>query len=128
MEFRAFKREDLNQIIRLCEAEGWQSYTADPERTRRALSGSGVITVVAIEDGKVLGFAQLLTDGAIRAYLANMVVDSSRRESGIGRRLVEEVFARCNAVYIDLLSTDGAGAFYETFPHQRFPGYRLRTN
>jgi len=87
-----------------------------------------VITVVAIEDGKVLGFAQLLTDSAIRAYLANMVVDSSRRRSGIGRRLVEEVFARCNAVYIDLLSTDGAGAFYETFPHQRFPGYRLRTN
>jgi len=125
LEFRTFERRDLNDVIGLCKAERWESYVVDPERTYRALSAPGVITVVAVEKGKVLGFAQSLTDGAIRAYLANMVVLTSKRGSGIGRRLVQEVLARSKAVYIDLLSTDGSDAFYEKFPHHRFPGYRL---
>ena len=125
MEFRTYERRDLNDVIRLCEAERWESYVADPERTHRALSAPGVITVVAAKEGTAIGFAQLLTDGAIRAYLANMVVAASERGSDIGRRLIQEVFARSNPVYIDLLSTDGSDRFYEGLPHRRFPGYRL---
>src|SRR5271166_228744 len=67
-----------------------------------ALSAPGVITVVAVEEGSVVGFAQLLTDCAIRAYLADMVVVTRKRGSGIGRRLVQEVFARSTAAYIGL--------------------------
>jgi len=125
MEFRTFERRDLSDVIRLCEAEGWESYVADPERTYCALSAPGVVTVVAAEEGGVVGFAQLLTDGAIRAYLANMAVAAGKRRSGIGRRLIQEALSRSNLAYIDLLSTDGADAFYERFPHRRFPGYRL---
>jgi len=125
MDFRTYERRDLNDVIGLCEAERWESYVADPERTHRALSAPGVITVVAAKEGRAIGFAQLLTDGAIRAYLANMVVATSERGSGIGRRLIQEVFARSNPVYIDLLSTDGSDAFYEGLPHRRVPGYRL---
>jgi len=125
MEIRAFERRDLDQTIRLCRAEGWESYCADPERTYRALSASNVICLVAVENEKVCGFAQCLTDGAIRAYLANMVVEADKRGTGVGKRLVEEILARCNAVYVDLLSTEGAHGFYEGFPHQKFVGYRI---
>lgn len=125
MEYRVFERKDLSEVIRLCEVEGWESYVSDPERTYRALCGSGEVTVVAVEDSAVFGFAQLLTDGAIRAYLADVLVAASKRGLGIGRRLIREVFERSNPVYIDLLSTDNSEAFYEKFPHQRFPGYRL---
>ena len=82
MEFRTFERQHLDGVIRICKAEGRESYY-DPERTFRALSGAGVITVVAIETQTVLGFAQVLTDGAIRAYLANMAVVSGRRARGL---------------------------------------------
>ncbi len=125
VEFRTFERRDLNDVIELCKAEQWESYVSDPERTYRALCGPGVITVVAVEEDDVLGFAQLLTDGAIRAYLANMAVVAGKRRSGIGRRLVREVFARSTAVYIDLLSADGSSQFYEGFEHRQLPGYRL---
>ena len=81
--------------------------------------------MVAAEDHKVLGFAQCLTDGAIRAYLANMVVDAGRRGTGIGKMLVNEILARCHAVYVDLLSAEGAQGFYATFPHRTIPGYRI---
>ena len=125
MTIRAFERRDLKQVIRLCEAEGWDSYCADPERTYRALSSPNVICLVAAEGDQVVGFAQCLTDGAIRAYLANMVVEAGRRGTGIGKMLVNEVLAQCNAVYMDLLSAEGAQGFYATFPHQTLPGYRI---
>ena len=125
MEFRTFERDHLDGVIRLCRTEGWESYFADPERTFQALSAPGVITIVAVENNGVLGFAQVLTDGAIRAYLANMVVTPHRRGSGIGRGLVEGAFARLNAVYVDLLSTGAADGFYERFEHRCFHGYRI---
>ena len=125
VEFRRFQAEDLEEIIDLCKPEGWDSYTADPERTFRALSAPGVITVVAVESGHVCGFAQLLTDGAIRAYLTNIVVAASMRGVGIGKRLVNELFVRAKPVYIDLLSTEGATSFYDTLPHRRLAGYRI---
>jgi hypothetical protein len=74
MEIRRFRSGDLDAVVGLCRAEGWDTYVADPERTCHALSAAGVITMVAVEDGNVCGFAQLLTDGAVRAYLANIVV------------------------------------------------------
>lgn len=122
---RRFHAGDLDAVIGLCKAEGWNSLVADPERACRALNAKGVITVVAVEDGNVCGFAQLPTDGAIRAYLANIVVASTKRGAGIGRRLVEELFLRAKPAYIDLLSTEGAASFYDALPHRRLPGYRL---
>lgn len=125
MELRTFERAHLDGVIRICGVEGWDSYTGDAERTFRALSSSGVVTVVAVENDEVLGFAQVLTDGAIRAYLANMVVAKDRRGSGIGRKLIEAAFDRVTAVYVDLLAADDATGFYERFRYQKLPGYRL---
>jgi predicted N-acetyltransferase YhbS len=124
MELRTFERQDLDDIIGICKAEGWESYY-DPARTFRALSATGVITVVAVENQAVIGFAQVLTDGAIRAYLANMAVTSEQRGKGIGRQLIKEAIARLDAVYLDLLSTGDANGFYERLEHRRLPGYRL---
>lgn len=125
MEYVPFERQHLDGVIRLCEAEGWQSYLADPERTFSALSSPGVVTVVAVDEGQVVGFAQVLTDGAIRAYLADLAVASERRGSGIGRQLVRVAFSRIRAVYMDLLSTADAEGFYQRLRHHRLPGFRI---
>jgi GNAT superfamily N-acetyltransferase len=53
-------------------------------------------------------------------------VAAAHRRKGIGRRLVEEVFARTGATRIDLLSTEGADEFYASFAHRRVvQGIRL---
>lgn len=88
------------------------------------LSGPGVVTVVAVENDDVIGFAQVLSDGAIRSYLANMAVVRARRGAGIGRELLQAAFDRLTTVYVDLLSTGDANTFYERFPYQRLPWYR----
>ncbi|HEV8460998.1 MAG TPA: GNAT family N-acetyltransferase [Gaiellaceae bacterium] len=125
MEFVAFSEGHLPSVLRLCEAEGWPSFPADPARAVRALTAPGVVTVIAVEDGEVVGFAQLLTDGEIQAYLCGMVVATTARSRGIGTRLIEQAFARSGAQRIDLLALDESEGFYRSFGHRAMPGYRL---
>jgi len=125
MDYVAFDRGHLSGVLRLCEAEGWPTLPADPERAERALTAPGVITVVAVADGDVAGFAQMLTDGAIQAYLAVVAVAGSARGQGVGRRLVEEAFVRSGAQRVDFLALDDTEALYRAFAHRTLPGYRL---
>jgi ribosomal protein S18 acetylase RimI-like enzyme len=124
-DVRRFVSADLDGVIELCRAEGWESYFADRARTLRALTGPGVITIVATQEQEICGFAQMLSDGAIRAYLANIAVAAKWRGIGIGRRLIDELFAEARPLYVDLLATEPAGAFYDALPHRRLPGYRI---
>ena len=91
----------------------------------RVLTAPGVTTVVAHEQGQVIGFAEIFSDGEIQAYLAAMAVAEARRGEGIGRALVNEALRLAGGERIDVLSEDDALGFYETFPHLGKPGVRL---
>lgn len=124
-EICRFAREHLDVVLSLCEAEGWPSFPEDPERAMRVLTAPGVTTVVAIENDQVVGFAQVLSDGEIQAFLANLAVAHGERKKGIGRALVIEALRLAGGHRVDLLSEEGATAFYSSFPHFQKPGYRL---
>lgn len=113
----------VEPIARMCAQEGWESYH-DVAVARRSLTSPGSIVVVAVEDG-VVGFAHVQSDAAIHAHLSNLLVAPSHRRRGIGRRLVESAFALSGARYLDLVSTEGMHAFYRSFEHREFPGFRL---
>ncbi len=125
MDCVAFEPEHLGGVLRLCEAEGWRSLPEGPDRALRALTAPGVVAVVAVEGGEVIGFAQMLTDGEIHAYLCLVAVAESARGRGVGKRLVTEAFSRSGARRVDLLSLDESEAFYRSFAHRAIPGYRL---
>ena len=115
----------LDAVVALCAAEGWPSFPADPARAGRALVAPGVTSVVACDDRELLGFATMLSDGEIQAYLSLLVVTSSRRGEGIGGNLVREGFRRAGGQRVDLLAEDDAQGFYTSMPHRRRPGFRL---
>lgn len=125
IDVRPFEDAHLAGMLRLCEAEGWRSLPSDPERAKRVLTAPGVTTVVSYEGDEVTGFAQMLSDGEIQAFLACLVVAESHRDQGIGPALVREALRAAGGERIDLLSEPGAVLFYESFPHQRKPGFRL---
>ena len=108
----------------LCRAEGWPSLSIDPSRTLAALTAPGVISVVALADGEVVGFLQLLSDGVTRGYIPAMAVARSKRRAGVGRKLVEEAFVRSGLGRFDLL-TEEAEDFYRSFEHRQFAGFRI---
>ncbi len=124
MQYRLVTRDDLDGIIALCAAEGWPSYTADRDMTWRALTAPGVCTVVAVDGGEVMGFAQTQSDGVIQAHLSLIAIARHRRRQGIGRQLVEEALRRGGGKRLDLLS-EGGEDFYRSFHHRRLPGFRI---
>ncbi len=125
--YEEFARRHLDGVIELCRVEGWESYLQDNERTFRALTAPGAVTIVATMGGGALcGFAQILTDGQIRAYLTDVAVAAGARRQGIGTRLIEEAFARAGARYLDLLSDPAAEKMYESFDgYRRMQGFRI---
>ncbi|TVT59322.1 GNAT family N-acetyltransferase [Amycolatopsis rhizosphaerae] len=123
VEVVQFSRDHLAGVLALCEAESWPTYPADSARAEAALCAPGTLTLVAVDAGAVVGFAHALTDG-LRLYLAEIVTVARRRREGIARRLIGELFERSGVARVDLL-TDTADAFYATFPHRRFSGFRL---
>ncbi|HMO96285.1 MAG TPA: GNAT family N-acetyltransferase [Tepidiformaceae bacterium] len=120
-----FTADHLSGVLRLCEAEGWPSFPADPARALRILTAPGVTTVVALDGTAVVGFAEMFSDGELEAFLSNLAVDHEYRSRGIGRELVVEALRLAGGDRIDLLSEDDATGFYEKFPHFKKPGFRL---
>jgi hypothetical protein len=55
-----FSAAHLDDVIDLCEQQGWTTLLEDTQRTRAALLAPGAVT---IEDERVVGFAQALSDG-----------------------------------------------------------------
>lgn len=124
-EISKFTAGDLVGVLALCEAEEWPSFPEDPDRALRALTAPGVTTVVARDVGEVFGFAQLLSDGEIQAYLAAVVVAPGHRGQGAGKALIEAALSLAGGFRVDLLTDDGAVGFYDRLPHREKAGYRL---
>jgi ribosomal protein S18 acetylase RimI-like enzyme len=123
-EARRFRPVDLEGVIALCAAEGWPSFPEDPARALRALTAPGVTTVVAAEAGRVVGFAQLLSDGEIQAHLSLIAVHPDARRHGLARQLLRLALTEAGGYRIDLI-TDTAPEFYAAMPHRRLEGFRV---
>lgn len=74
-----------------------------------------------------IGFARVVTDGAIFSSVMDVVIDKRFRRQGYGSVLMEAVVAHPKvSPTICILSTRGAGAFYERFGFARGPDVMLR--
>lgn len=125
MKIVAYEPPHLDQILALCKAEGWVTFAANRARAARAMTNPGVTALVAIEEDRVLGFAQAVGDGAFGGYLCMLLVGEDARGHGIGKALVERTLVESGVLRLDLLSSEGAMSLYERFPHNRIPGFRL---
>lgn len=120
-----FAADHLDGVLELCRREGWPSLPDDPVRALRVLQAPGVTTVVACDGPLVVGFAELLSDGEIQAYLALLLVAEPYRRQGVARQLVHEALQRAGGLRIDLLSDKGSTGFYRSLPHRAYDGFRL---
>jgi ribosomal protein S18 acetylase RimI-like enzyme len=124
MEIRRYSEPDLPDILALCRLEGWPSLPENPLRANRVLTAPGVTTMVAAEDGTVIGFAQIQSDGEIQAHLSLIAVHADHRRRGIARALIRQGLKEAGGLRIDLI-TDSAPNFYGALPHVKMNGFRL---
>jgi ribosomal protein S18 acetylase RimI-like enzyme len=131
MRIVAYEPHHLDQILALCKAEDWTTFAGSRDRAARAMSNPGVTALVAIDDEvdpdgeRVLGFSQAVGDGAFGGYLCMLLVAEDSRGRGIGKALVERTLVESGVLRLDLLSSEGAMSLYESFPHNRIPGFRI---
>lgn len=107
--------------MELFKGERW-SYADDEQRTLRALTAPGSLTLIAVHEGHVRGIIQVLSDGEIQAFLALLLVDGAHRGAGIGRRLLSAVLAETHGLRLDVISC--ADGFYEQQGFRRVSGLR----
>jgi ribosomal protein S18 acetylase RimI-like enzyme len=124
VEVRPYRREDLEGVLKLCEAEGWPSFPADPPRAHRALTAPGVTSVVAAAGAEVVGFAQMLSDGEVQAHLSLIATAAAHRGQGVARRMLALALAQAGGQRVDLV-TDSAESFYSGLQHRRMAGFRI---
>jgi ribosomal protein S18 acetylase RimI-like enzyme len=131
MRIVAYEPHHLDQILALCKAEDWTTFAGSRDRAARAMGNPGVTALVAIDDEvgsdgeRVLGFSQAVGDGAFGGYLCMLLVAGDSRGRGIGKALVERTLVESGVLRLDLLSSEGAMSLYESFPHNRIPGFRI---
>lgn len=124
IEYVPFDEPHLDQMIQLATREGWPTLGKDRDRALRMMRAPAVVVFVARDDGRVVGYGRALSDGVF-AWLENIVVDGEYRGRGIGRRLIEEIFAQTSAERMDLLAVPEAEDFYGALPHRRMAGFRI---
>ena len=100
----SFDREiELQQLQDLLRQTGWANRRSI-EGIQAMLNGTPLI-LGAWEGDRLVGFVRVITDGIYRALIDDVVVEESKRGTGIGSELmqriterlagVEEVFLRC---------------------------------
>jgi GNAT superfamily N-acetyltransferase len=125
--YEAFEPTHGEAVAAFSRELDWPSYT-DPANARRALQAPGALTWVARCDGAVVGLAHLLTDGMVQAHLSLVGVVPAFRRRGIARVLIQRVFERSGAKWLDLAAAAGSEPFYRSFLFQECTGFRIYPN
>lgn len=118
----ALAPEDMN---RLRAAVGFR--TVAPEQARRALAHSFHV-VAALDGGRAVGYARVVSDGGFVFYIAEVVVEPAYQGQGVGRALMDRVMARVRAALapgerasVCLMAAKGREAFYAPYGFQTRP-------
>lgn len=105
--------------------EGWPN-PPSPETLHRLLAASYRISL-AVEDGRVVGIAQAISDGVLTAFIPMLEVHATHRGRGIGSALIRHLLAQLDHLYaVDLSCDDDLVPFYERLGYQRANAMVLR--
>ena len=118
----SFNRQiEPEQLLVLLRQTGWANQRSI-EGVQKMLQGTPLI-LGAWEGNRLVGFVRVITDGIYRALIDDVVVEESKRGTGIGSELmqrlierlagVEEVFLRCGERVV---------SFYEQHRFERSNG------
>ena len=119
--------EELPTTPEYRELRAQAGWGAIDEEIARQTVNAACYTVTLRRQGKLIGLARVMGDGALYFFLADLIVDPYLRGEGLGDRLMRAVtdyFDRCakSGATIALIPLHGGESFYERFGFARCPG------
>ena len=115
MELLETLSEELAGQLHALYQNEWWSAGRTREETTRVLEGSD-LTLALVEEGRLLGFARVLTDGVFKALIFDVIVAPEKRGSDLGRRLIDEIINHPTlggVKHFELYCRPGMVPFYE---------------
>lgn len=70
------------------------------------------LVLTAWYQGRLVGVARVLTDGALFSYLCDLAVEPDVQRLGIGRTLIDEIITKCQGTDIVLRDSSGSTSYY----------------
>ena len=112
IEVESWQPERLDEYLALYHSSGINRPLADRARMAKLFSGAN-LTLSARIDGKLVGLARCLTDGAFDCYISDLLVAGELQQQGIGRLLLQAVADTTGPqVQLLLLSAPTAMGYY----------------
>lgn len=112
---------DLDEVAALYRAStlAERRPVDDAERFADMVRNANLVIVARI-DGRLVGIARSITDGAYATYLSDIAVDVEFQHRGIGRDLIAKTREAAPRAKIVLLSAPAATGYY---PHIGFSAH-----
>lgn len=106
---------DVDTLHRWLSTDAYWAIGRPREVLERAIAGS--LNFGAYDDGRLVGYARVVTDRATFAWLCDVYVDPSARGAGVGVALMEAVLAELTDLQVrrTLLATADAHGLYAKF-------------
>ena len=92
IEYRSIQPADYEPVRQFLAGLGWERRVRDQLRFAKMMERADR-TVLALEAGRVVGFARALCDGVSNGYISMLAVAEDRRGQGIGREIVRRLTA-----------------------------------
>ncbi|MCX2861079.1 GNAT family N-acetyltransferase [Paucibacter sp. PLA-PC-4] len=99
----------------LYDTTGWGPTSREASYYAGALAGSWCVQA-AYCDGQLVGFARVISDGHLHAFITEMIVHPGYQRRGVGAHMLSSLLAACHEAGISdiqLLSARGKAAFYQ---------------
>lgn len=115
----------IEQAVALLRSVGWDNRADDPARVEAAIAGSREVAT-AWAGERLVGMARSVSDGAINAYLATVVVHPRWQALGVGRHVVSALLEGHDDMRFALSAADGLTEWYARLGFERDPRALVR--
>jgi N-acetylglutamate synthase-like GNAT family acetyltransferase len=85
------KDVDYERLHHFLAKESYWAQNIPMEIMKKSISNSLNFSMIEVSTNKFVGFARLVTDRAVFAYLADVFIDTNYRGNGLGKWLVETI-------------------------------------